>query len=79
MFLRAYTRAKVGWGDFRVRIHEHLVDRLESERGAVAAEYALLVALIAVVITIGAFALGGAINGKLSDTAGCVSGAPGPC
>lgn len=76
MLLRSYVSAKVGWGDFRVRLHDRLVDLAGSERGGVAAEYALLVSLIAIVLVVGAFALGGAINNRLSDTADCVSGAP---
>ncbi len=79
MLLRACTGAKVAWGDFRVRLHERLVEWAGSERGGVAAEYALLVALIAIVITLGAFALGTAINARLTDTGTCVSGAPAPC
>ena len=76
MVLRALTKTQVTWADLRVRMHERLVEWAGSERGGVAAEYALLVALIAVVIVAGAFALGGAINTKLDDTATCVGGAP---
>src|SRR6059036_2362413 len=50
MLLRSYVRAKVGWGDFRIRLHDRLVDWAGSERGGVAAEYALLITLIAIVI-----------------------------
>lgn len=65
MLLRAYTKARVGWADLRSRLR----DRLESERGAVAAEYALLITLIALVIIIGAGALGVAINNQLNAAA----------
>ncbi len=44
-------------------IRSFLVD----EEGATMAEYALLVALIAVVVIVGAKALGNSVNTKLSD------------
>jgi Flp pilus assembly pilin Flp len=53
-----------------------LVELLHSETGATAAEYALLVSLIAVVLVAGAFFLGGAINTRLNDVGTCVNGAP---
>ncbi len=74
MLLRAYTGAKVAWGDFRVRLHERLVEIAGSERGGVAAEYALLVTLIAIVIIAGATVLGVAINNRLDQTAKSVCG-----
>jgi Flp pilus assembly pilin Flp len=40
-----------------------------SETGATAAEYALLVSLIAIAIILGATHLGSSINGRLEDTA----------
>lgn len=80
MFLRTYTKTQVGLANLRVRLHDHLQQWVGSERGSVAAEYALLVALIAVVIIVGAFALGTQINAKLSQTANCISTANGaPC
>jgi pilus assembly protein Flp/PilA len=49
---------------------KHLISRfLADEAGATAVEYALLAALIAVVIIGGATALGTAINGKFNDIA----------
>ncbi len=79
MLLRSYAKVQVVWGDFRVRLHERLVEMAGSERGGVAAEYALLVTLIAIVIIAGATALGIAINARLTSTAACVSaGAPCP-
>ena len=42
---------------------------ITDEVGASAAEYALLVALIAVAIIVGAKALGGSINSKLNTSA----------
>jgi Flp pilus assembly pilin Flp len=82
MLLRSYVRAKVGWGDVRIRLHDRLVDWAGSERGGVAAEYALLITLIAIVIIAGATALGIAINNRLQDTADCVAnpvGGAAPC
>ncbi len=76
MLLRAYTGAKMAWGDFRVRLHDRLVELAGSERGGVAAEYALLITLIAIVIVVGAALLGAAINTRLSSAADCVNGAP---
>jgi pilus assembly protein Flp/PilA len=49
---------------------------LKDEEGSNAAEYGLLVALIAIVIIIGAAALGTAVNSKLSQAAGNVTNAP---
>jgi len=43
--------------------------KIQNEVGATAAEYALLVTLIAIAIIAGATALGLAINGRLDDTA----------
>ncbi len=76
MLLRAYTWGMTAAADLRGRLHDRLVDMTGSERGGVAAEYALLIALIAVVIVAGAFLLGGAINTRLTDTGNCVTGAP---
>ncbi len=45
----------------------------KSESGATAAEYALIVSLIAVVVIAGATSLGTAINGKLSAAATAIS------
>ena len=79
MLLRSYAKVQVTWGDFRVRLHERLVEWAGSERGGVAAEYGLLIALIAVVIVVGASLLGIAINTRLTDTATCVDTAPATC
>ena len=76
MFLRTFVMAQSGWSAFRANLRERLVDLAGSETGGVAAEYALLIALIAVVIVVGAFALGNAINDRLQSTADCVGGAP---
>jgi Flp pilus assembly pilin Flp len=48
--------------------------RFEDETGAVGTEYALLLVLIAIVFTVGAIALGVAINARLQEGADCVSG-----
>jgi Flp pilus assembly pilin Flp len=76
MLLNIFVRAQVGWAEFRTVLRTRLVDMAGSEHGGVAAEYALLIALIAVVIVVGAAALGLAINARLNDTATCVGGAP---
>ena len=77
MLLQAYTFVRVTGGDFRSRVHDRFVELTHSEVGATAAEYALLVSLIAIVIVVGAALLGNAINNRLSDTATCIDGAPG--
>jgi Flp pilus assembly pilin Flp len=80
MLLQAYTFVRVTGGDFRSRVHDRFVELTHSEVGATAAEYALLVSLIAIVIVVGAFLLGTAINNKLTDTATCIdTGGPAPC
>jgi pilus assembly protein Flp/PilA len=57
---------------YRVRGEIHT--RIKSERAAVSAEYAILVVFIALVIIIGATALGIAINNKLNDAAETLTG-----
>jgi len=43
-----------------------------TQLGATAAEYAILVSLVAIAIIVGATALGVAINGALNDAAACM-------
>jgi pilus assembly protein Flp/PilA len=62
--VRAYTWARVNIAEFR--------SWLRDETGGVAAEYALLVTLVAIAIILGATALGTAINDRLDDTAAVV-------
>ena len=76
MLLRPHTYVRVAIGDLRSRMHDRLVELTRSEVGATAAEYALLVALIAVVLVAGAFLLGTNINNRLNDTGECIAGAP---
>jgi Flp pilus assembly pilin Flp len=80
MLLAAYTHVRVVAADLRSRMHDRFVELTKSEVGASAAEYALLVSLIAIVIVVGAFALGNAINDRLDTTADCIGGPAGaPC
>lgn len=80
MLLAAYTHVHVAAAELRSRLHARFVELTKSEVGATAAEYALLVSLIAIVIVVGAFALGNAINDRLNDTADCIATASGaPC
>lgn len=67
MMLEAYTCVVVMTGDLRRRMHQRLTDLVRSETGATAAEYGVLVALIAAVIIIGAQLLGNNTNQKLTD------------
>jgi pilus assembly protein Flp/PilA len=76
MLLQAYTRVSVAAHDLRSRMRDRLVELTRSEVGATAAEYALLVSLIAIVIVAGAYFLGNSINTRLNDTGACVAGAP---
>jgi Flp pilus assembly pilin Flp len=76
MLLRAHTYARVAIGDLRSRMHERLVELTRSEVGATAAEYALLVSLIAVVLVAGAFWLGTQIDARLDTTGDCIASAP---
>ena len=69
MLLQAYVYARVAVGNVRSRLHSKLVHVTGDERGATAAEYALLVSLIAIAIIVGATALGQNINTRLDDTA----------
>lgn len=49
--------------------------RVRQEEGASAVEYALLVVAIALIMVVGAFALGGAIDQRLGESADCVEDA----
>ena len=69
MLLQAYTHVKVGLGHARTRVHDRLVEIFNGETGATAAEYALLVSLIAIAIIIGATNLGHSVNTRLDNTA----------
>ena len=51
-------------------IAAYIVDRLDREEGASMVEYGLLVALIAVVVAVGAATLGNGINSLFGTTAG---------
>lgn len=46
-----------------------------SETGASAVEYALLVVAIALIMVVGAFALGNAVNARFGNSANCVQNA----
>jgi pilus assembly protein Flp/PilA len=50
---------------------------ISKEKGATAVEYALIVALIAMVIIVGLTAVGGGINTAFSNIAGKITGAVG--
>ena len=67
MFLRVYTGVNVWWNDVRSRALE--------ERGATAVEYALMVALIAIVIIAAVAFLGKAASNKLSTIGSGVNNA----
>jgi len=75
MMLEAYTQVTVAAGEMREWIHNRLSDLFRSETGATAAEYGVLVALIAAVIIAGATILGDNTNTKLTDVGNSVGGA----
>ena len=75
MMLEAYTYLRVTAGDLRRRMHERLTDMIGDETGATAAEYGVLVALIAAVIIAGATLLGNNINTKLTSVGTTVGSA----
>ena len=75
MLLEAYTYVRVAIGSARARIHDRMSDLIGSETGATAAEYALLVSLIAIAIILGATHLGSSVNTRLENTATSIGGA----
>jgi Flp pilus assembly pilin Flp len=59
-------------------VHNPRVDRAGSERGATAVAYAVMVAIIALLLVAGVFVLSGSIKGALDNGAECVAN-PGGC
>jgi len=55
--------------------HKKEIRATKKQRGATMVEYALMVALIAVVAIIGVTALGTAVNNKFTTVAGNINGA----
>ena len=70
MFLRLYTGVSTWWTDLK--------GRLEDEQGATAVEYALMVALIAVVIIAAVSFIGKSASTQFNSVGGCVN-APSGC
>lgn len=66
MFLRSYVAVNTWWNDLKVRAQE--------ERGATAVEYALMVALIAVVIIAAVTFLGEAAEDSFDQTGQAIDG-----
>lgn len=64
--LQAYTWAKVSLGELRTRFRR--------EDGGVAAEYALLITLIALVMAAGAVLVGSAILARFNQTSTSLGG-----
>ena len=52
---------------------KNFINMLRDKRGASAAEYALILAIIGAVIAIAALGLAGAIGNAMNDTADCIS------
>ncbi len=67
MFLRAYTGVATWWNDLKTRATD--------EGGATAVEYALMVALIAVVIIAAVTFIGTSADSKFNEVGSAVSGA----
>jgi Flp pilus assembly pilin Flp len=49
------------------------VDRAGGQRGATSVAYAVMVAIVALLLVGGVFVLGGSIEGVLTDAGGCVA------
>jgi Flp pilus assembly pilin Flp len=49
------------------------VDRAGGQRGATGVAYAVMVAIVALLLVGGVFVLGGSIEGALTDAGGCVA------
>lgn len=64
---------------FRTLIDRARTLRETRDRGATATEYALLIAVIAIVLIVGGLALGNAINTKLNCTATSVTNGANKC
>jgi pilus assembly protein Flp/PilA len=65
--LRIYTGISTWWNDLK--------ERAQEEGGATAVEYALMVALIAVVIIVAVTALGNSASDKFDEVGEAVAGA----
>jgi pilus assembly protein Flp/PilA len=65
--LRLYTGLATRWADLKERVSE--------DRGATAVEYALMVALIAIVIILAVTFLGQSVSGKFSQIGSGVNNA----
>jgi pilus assembly protein Flp/PilA len=76
MMLEAYTYVRVAASELRRAMHERFSDLVGSETGATAAEYGVLVALIAAVIIVGATFLGTQVNTTLNDVGGEMPAVP---
>lgn len=70
MFLRLYTGVSTWWNDLK--------ERAADEVGATAVEYALMVALIAVVIIAAVAFIGRSASTQFNSVGGCVD-APSGC
>ena len=71
MFLRIYTGVTTWWDGLKTRAQE--------EGGATAVEYALMVALIAVVIIAAVAFIGKSASSQFNHVGNCVSTATTPC
>ena len=52
---------------------KNFINMLRDDRGASAAEYALILAIIGAVIAIAAITLSGAISGAMNNAASCIN------
>jgi Flp pilus assembly pilin Flp len=65
MLLETYILLGVTTADLRRRTHGRFTELIGNEDGATAAEYAVLIALVAAVIIAGATVLGSNVNSRL--------------
>ena len=61
-----------------IQVYDYLRAKLGAEQGATMAEYGLMIALVAIVVSVGAAFLGVEINGLFDRTGSCVQSG-GPC
>lgn len=60
------------------QVYDYLRTKLGAEKGATMAEYGLMIALVAIVVSVGAAFLGTSIDTLFDDTGSCVANG-GPC
>jgi pilus assembly protein Flp/PilA len=68
-----FVPSGTGGSNIRGRTMKTFINMLRDDRGASAAEYALILAIIGAVIALAALGLADAIGNAMNDTAACIS------